>query len=259
MATKITDIIDFTGTDNEFNPYPQMDSRYGPYESISSALLSLSTVKRCVGLTIGIKDRNSITEYWFKDGILDSDLVEKSEDSYQYYKSKGGQKLRDDYYNTLKEIVDTSAYVILHSNVDNVKLEVTVSKEPFVLGSSSTSSYTDSSTSTSPSNQLAYLHISTKDIDTSLPEDSRTVNVNISNGGGNRTFILGKDGINYSYSGIGGSRDCKVTISFPTTTFENIIGIYNSNTGELLSNSQIYEFNTPINGSSYITIKFKNN
>ena len=257
MAVVINDIVEFTGSDSEFNLYPQMDKRYGPYDSVSAALTALTTSKRCIGLTIGVKSNDSITEYWFKDGTSDSNLVEKADDTYQSYKANGGNKTRNDFYTTLERIVDTSTYVVLHSNVDNVKVEVTLSDGEVVeIGSSSTTSATSDTPTESPS-QLAYLQIDTKDLDVSLPEDSRTVNVNISNGGGSSTFILTGESIKNSYSGIGGSRDCVVTLSLPLSTYEQVVGFYDSKTGELLSNEQTYEFNTPSDGMSYITIKFK--
>ena len=98
MAVTISDIVNFTGSDSRFNPYPQMDKRYGPYNSVSAALTALTTSKRCVGLTIGVKSGDSITEYWFKDGVSDSNLVEKADSTYQNYKSNSGDKTKDDFY-----------------------------------------------------------------------------------------------------------------------------------------------------------------
>lgn len=261
MAVIVSDIIDFTGSDNEFNLYPQMDKRYGPYNSVSAALSALTSSKRCIGLTIGIKSGNSIAEYWFKDGVQDSNLVEKAGDAYQNYKSNGGTKTRSEFYTSLKEIIDTSAYVVLHSNNNNVKVEVTVSKgEPAEIGSSFIEPPvgTTSSTSSESSVQLAYLQLDTKDLNINLPEESRTINVNISNGGGENSYILDGSTIKKSYSGIGGTKNCKISLTLPLSTYEQVIGFYDSKTGELLSNEQSYTFNTPSNGVSYITIKFKN-
>lgn len=253
MAVSISEIVNFTGGDSEFNLYPQMDGRYGPYDSVSAALSALTTSKRCIGLTIGVKNDNSITEYWFKDGILDSNLVEKADNTYQNYKSNSGDKTRDDFYSTLTKIVDTSTYVILHANADNVKVEVTLSDgEVIEIGSSSTTS----TTSTQPPSQLAYLQLDTKDLDVSLPEGSRTVNVSISNGD-STSFVLNGDAVHYSYSGMGGTIGSKVTLSLPLSTYEQVVGFYDSKTGELLSNEQEYEFDTPSDGMSYVTIKFK--
>lgn len=251
MAVTISDIVNFTGNDSGFNPYPQMDERYGPYDSVSAALTALTTSKRCVGLTIGVKSDNSITEYWFKDGISDSNLVEKADSTYQNYKSNSGDKTKDDFYSTLTKIVDTSTYVILHANANNVKVEVTLSDGEVVeIGSSSTASI-------QPPNQLAYLQLDTKDLDMSLPEGSRTVNVSISNGGDSASFVLNGDTIHHSYSGMGGTIGSKVTLSLPLPTYEQVIGFYDSKTGELLSNEQEYKFDMPSDGMSYITIKFK--
>lgn len=256
MAITISDIVNFTGSDSRFNPYPQMDKRYGPYNSVSAALTALTTSKRCVGLTIGVKSGDSITEYWFKEGVSDSNLVEKADSTYQNYKSNSGDKTKDDFYSTLTKIVDTSTYVILHANADNVKVEVTLSDGEVVeIGSSSTTSI-PGTISTEPPGQLAYLQLDTRDLDVNLPEDSRTVNVNISNGD-NTSFVLKGDTVHYSYSGIGGTIGSKITLSLPLSTYEQVIGFYDSKTGELLSNEQEYKFDTPSDGMSYITIKFK--
>lgn len=256
MAVTISDIVNFTGSDSEFNLYPQMDERYGPYDSVSAALTALTTSRRCVGLTIGVKSDNSITEYWFKDGVSDSNLVEKADSTYQNYKSNSGDKTKDDFYSTLTKIVDTSTYVILHANADNVKVEVTLSDgEVIEIGSSSTTS-TTSTTSTQPPSQQAYLQLDTKDLDVSLPEGSRTVNVSISNGD-STSFVLNGNTVHYSYSGMGGTIGSKVTLSLPLSTYEQVVGFYDSKTGELLSNEQEYEFDTPSDGMSYVTIKFK--
>ena len=120
-----------------------------------------------------------------------------------------------------------------------------------------TTTSTTSTTSTQPPGQLAYLQLDTKDLDMSLPEDSRTVNVKVSNGGGSNSFVLNGDTIHHSYSGLGGTIGSKVTLSLPLSTYEQVVGFYDSKTGELLSNGQEYKFDTPSDGMSYITIKFK--
>lgn len=56
------------------------DARYGPYASTSAALSDLTPVYRYKGLTVGIETGGVITEYWFNDGIQDTDFVVKSLD-----------------------------------------------------------------------------------------------------------------------------------------------------------------------------------
>lgn len=137
MAVNINDIVKFTGSDSEFKPYPYMDSRYGPYSSIREAIYALPKPLRCVGLTIGVKSGNSIIEYWFRNGIEDINLVKKADNSYLNYQSSGGKQNEADFYTTLAKIVDTSTYVVLHANVDNVKVEVTLTNgEQVEIGSS---------------------------------------------------------------------------------------------------------------------------
>lgn len=54
------------------------DARYGPYASTALALADLTSVYRYKGLTVGIETGGVITEYWFNDGIADTDFVPKS-------------------------------------------------------------------------------------------------------------------------------------------------------------------------------------
>lgn len=55
--------------DENFNPRPNIDDKYGPYNSISEALEAIPLKERSLGLTFGIKDSTSINEYWFKDSL----------------------------------------------------------------------------------------------------------------------------------------------------------------------------------------------
>ena len=59
---------------SEFNK--PLDNRYGPYVDIATALSEIPTYRRFIGLTVGIGS-NPVIEYWFNDGILDTDFVVK--------------------------------------------------------------------------------------------------------------------------------------------------------------------------------------
>lgn len=65
--------------DSEYNLLPNIDAKYGPYSSTTEALMALAPNTRAIGLTVGIKTSIGITEYWFKNGISDSNLVFKGE------------------------------------------------------------------------------------------------------------------------------------------------------------------------------------
>ncbi|MGY6650238.1 hypothetical protein [Wenyingzhuangia sp. IMCC45574] len=58
-----------------------VDFDYGPYNSISEALTTLTSPFRTLGKTVGIISNGSIEEYWFKEGILDIDLIQKQSSS----------------------------------------------------------------------------------------------------------------------------------------------------------------------------------
>ena len=65
--------------DSNYNLLPNIDAKYGPYSSTTEALMALAPNTRAIGLTVGIKTSIGITEYWFKNGISDNNLVVKSE------------------------------------------------------------------------------------------------------------------------------------------------------------------------------------
>lgn len=76
--------------DSEYNILPNIDAKYGPYSSTTEALMALAQKVRAIGLTVGIKTSTGITEYWFKNGISDNNLVVKGEvpDLSNYYTKK---------------------------------------------------------------------------------------------------------------------------------------------------------------------------
>lgn len=67
--------------DDNYNPLPDVDAKYGPYNSIAEALKELPPELRSVGLTVGIKQNNIINEYWFNGGIENKNLVVKQQGS----------------------------------------------------------------------------------------------------------------------------------------------------------------------------------
>lgn len=74
-----------TLNDNIFTDAPKAsDSRYGTYTSLAEALSSVSSDNRYQGLTVGIVEGGSVSEYWFKNGTTDNDLIAKIPDSFIY-------------------------------------------------------------------------------------------------------------------------------------------------------------------------------
>jgi hypothetical protein len=53
------------------------DERYGPYTSVVEALVEIEPIVRYQGLTAGVFILGVLKEYWFGDGILDINFVEK--------------------------------------------------------------------------------------------------------------------------------------------------------------------------------------
>lgn len=65
-------------SDEQYRPLPNIDVKYGPYDSIADALETLETNMRVAGLTIGVRlGDNKIAEYWFNGGISNENLVLK--------------------------------------------------------------------------------------------------------------------------------------------------------------------------------------
>jgi hypothetical protein len=54
-----------------------VDAKYGPYADIATAKSEIGSTLRYKGLTVGILVSGSVVEYWWKDGITDSDLISK--------------------------------------------------------------------------------------------------------------------------------------------------------------------------------------
>jgi hypothetical protein len=62
--------------DNLQNQSPKpLDERYGRYTDTSAALSAIPSHQRFIGLTVGIG--TPVEEYWFKNGVLNTDLVVK--------------------------------------------------------------------------------------------------------------------------------------------------------------------------------------
>ena len=62
----------------EINKPAPVDDRLGVFVSTASALSSIAEDRRYVGLTVIVDDGSGAEEYWFKDGVTDSDLEAKS-------------------------------------------------------------------------------------------------------------------------------------------------------------------------------------
>jgi hypothetical protein len=67
-------------TDNlEINKPAPVDDRLGVFESTAEALAYINENRRYIGLTIIVDNGTGAHEYWFKDGVTDSDLIVKVE------------------------------------------------------------------------------------------------------------------------------------------------------------------------------------
>lgn len=77
----ISEPIINNSVDQQYNPLPNLDANYGPYQTIKEAIAALPREIRTVGLTVGIRKSNVIKEYWFNGGIENENLVIKQAES----------------------------------------------------------------------------------------------------------------------------------------------------------------------------------
>jgi len=59
------------------NPVANLDARYGPWPTFNDALTGFSPLLRQPGLTVAVSAVGTVTEYWYKNGILNTDLILK--------------------------------------------------------------------------------------------------------------------------------------------------------------------------------------
>jgi len=55
-----------------------LDVKYGPFSSTAEANSLVSNSLRYKGLTVGILESGIAVEYWYREGITDSDLILKT-------------------------------------------------------------------------------------------------------------------------------------------------------------------------------------
>lgn len=55
-----------------------IDDRYGPYNNVAAAKSAIPEVYRYKGLTVGVLNSGVVEEYWWANGVTDSDLVAKT-------------------------------------------------------------------------------------------------------------------------------------------------------------------------------------
>lgn len=66
--------------DSQYRPLPDIDAKYGPYDSLAQALEVLTPELRVIGLTVGVRmSDKKLVEYWFNGGIADENLIVKQE------------------------------------------------------------------------------------------------------------------------------------------------------------------------------------
>lgn len=54
-----------------------LDYLYGPWANVSEALSKIASSRRFIGLTCAVLVEGHAVEYWFKNGVNDSDLIVK--------------------------------------------------------------------------------------------------------------------------------------------------------------------------------------
>ena len=81
----------------DVNAPKNIDARLGPYDTTANALASIDEVtQRYLGLTVLVTGSGIPTEYWFQDGVTDSDLVLKPIGSAVGFPYSGSDSLNND-------------------------------------------------------------------------------------------------------------------------------------------------------------------
>ena len=107
--------------DDRYGPWPLLDGPTGPK-------VNIPTTYRVKGLTVGVVDGTGIKEYWWKDGITDTDLVVKS--------STGGTITQGN--GILVTSTSTSSTIAIDTNIVQVKANIS---NDFVVDGTNTAKY----------------------------------------------------------------------------------------------------------------------
>jgi hypothetical protein len=101
------------------NPIANLDARYGPWPTFNDALTGFSSLVRFVGLTVAVSGTEGITEYWYKNGITDNDLILKTVKETQFGSLSGK------YESVSTTFINNSAnYILDGGNTKNANLSV---------------------------------------------------------------------------------------------------------------------------------------
>ena len=110
----------------DVNAAKNIDSRLGPYDTTASAKAAIDeTTQRYLGLTIVVTGSGNLEEYWFQDGVTDSDLVLKPSSA-----GEGGIfKQTGSYYATTNDLqvtgsINQSGSLIVKANAGGAGFEV---------------------------------------------------------------------------------------------------------------------------------------
>ena len=101
------------------NPVANLDARYGPWPTFNDALTGFSSAVRHVGLTVAVSGAGGITEYWYKNGIADNNLVLKT------VEETGFKSLSGKYEDVSTAFIANSAnYILDGGNTKSAALSV---------------------------------------------------------------------------------------------------------------------------------------
>jgi hypothetical protein len=94
------------------------DNRYGPYFNTDAALAGVPAAQRYIGLTVGILGTgNVVSEYWFNDGIANTDLIIKSTDLGPAYNQANAAYAQA---NAAYEAANNARVTVFANNASNV-------------------------------------------------------------------------------------------------------------------------------------------
>lgn len=108
--------------DENFNPLPNVDAKYGPWNSNTEAITNIPRESRAKGLTVGIIENGKIVEYWWESSIENSGLIKKQStgggggDTYTLYLNNNITEDSNTYLNSLYASANIKDIVIDTTN-----------------------------------------------------------------------------------------------------------------------------------------------
>lgn len=193
----------------DVNAPKNIDARLGPYDTTANALASIDEVtQRYLGLTVLVTGSGIPTEYWFQDGVTDSDLVLKPIGSAVGFPYSGSDSLNND----PQQALITGSLYLSGSGHITASGDISASGNLFALLEENTNATFVSTYNTltgkffyTASNALSTQANTLQQVMDAGSTASVSTDIEIENGGGRLFFDGSDESISITSSGSGGT------------------------------------------------------